>query len=133
MGKDIVRKEQVQSMREFMVSRKVPSELQAKVRCYLETQAEMRKGYGDSEVLNLLSNSLRNEVTEYLNNRVISKHPFFEKLPHLAMRRINLAAMPSMYLPGDVVVEKGHMDTHRSNTVSTVIPSEVLCVQKRNV
>lgn len=169
--KTLARNEQVMAMRAFMSSRKVSPELQAKIRCYLESQAEMRKGQDDYECMNLLSPQLRNELTEFLNNKVITKHPFFSKMPAQAIRRISLQAVPTLYGSGDTVVERGHLalsmhfvvrgklrvekamgkksvyleagswlgdkclfiDAHRTHCVSSVTPSEVLCVQKRTI
>merc|ERR1711879_532848 len=99
------------------------------------------------------------------------KHAFFAGLPNRAIQRLALQAQPAMHMPGDIVVEKGHLalsmhfivrgklrvercigsksvyldagswigdkclfiETHRTHTVSSVTPSEVLCIQKRNI
>lgn len=107
--KNVEKNEQIRSMREFLVTRKVPAELQAKVRRYLETQADMKQGAGDFEVMNYLSPSLRDEVWCYLSHKAMSKHPFFQILPAEPMRAICLQATPHLYAPDEVAVERGHL------------------------
>merc|ERR1712232_92424 len=96
-------------MRDFMFARKVAPELQAKIKRYLENQAEMKQVHGDYQVMSYLSPSLRVELTVYINRQVIMKYPFFKELPRRAALRVCLQANPAMYAPGDIVVERGDL------------------------
>lgn len=102
--------EQLQRARDFLVHRKVPLELQAKIRRYLEAQFKMQMGLagGYREFMTNLSPGLHVELTEHLNRTVITYHPFFKSVPRAALRCLCHEAEPVLYAPGDVVVELGH-------------------------
>lgn len=105
-------KERMQVFKEFMVSRKVPAVLQAKVKRYLEYEyrnASSGKAANENvDVANKLSPWLRLELMEHLYNKTIMRHPFFESLPQKLMKHVCAEARTVLCAPGDVVVQKGH-------------------------
>lgn len=101
-------KERMRSVREFMTSRKLPLNLQIKVRRYLEYQFRERKNAfeADTDFMNRLSPWLRLELTQHLHMGVITRHPFFQKLPARVLTRVCSEAKTVIYAPGDLVVQR---------------------------
>lgn len=104
-------RERMRNAKEFMVSRRVPYILQAKIKRYLEYQRSLQtrkqSNHENFDLLNRLSPWLRLELTEHLNKHIISRHPFFRWLPPRVLKRVCGAAKTVLYAPGDLVVQKG--------------------------
>lgn len=95
--------------KEFMVARKVPQTLQGKVKRYLEYQHKtlLQEAGNDLGFADRLSPWLRLELIEHMNRSVILRHPFFQDLPPLILKRICGAAQTVLTAPGDVIMQRG--------------------------
>lgn len=107
--------EQMHQSREFMVSRKVPLNLQVRVYRYLESQNKNNKDLAckTRDFIGQLSDWLQFELIESLNRTHLARHPFFKQMrvkdtSEIPFRRICLSAEPTLFAAGDTVVEKGH-------------------------
>eukprot|EP00746_Dinoflagellata_sp_MGD_P024262 gnl/MRDRNA2_/MRDRNA2_15690_c0_seq1.p1 gnl/MRDRNA2_/MRDRNA2_15690_c0~~gnl/MRDRNA2_/MRDRNA2_15690_c0_seq1.p1 ORF type:complete len:448 (-),score=52.04 gnl/MRDRNA2_/MRDRNA2_15690_c0_seq1:47-1222(-) len=101
--------ERMRKVKEFMASRRVPHNLQTKVKRYLEYQhkAQISEPH-ESGFMDRLSPWLRLELTEHMNHGIVTRHPFFADLPGPMLKRICGAARTVLCAPGDVVVQRGH-------------------------
>merc|ERR1719171_1547409 len=96
--------ERLRKAKEFMVFRKVPPALQAKVRRYLEYQHKTWVHEAlDLGFMDRLSPWLRLELTEHMNRGIIQRHPFFQDFPSMLLKRVCSLAKTILCAPGDVV------------------------------
>lgn len=101
--------DRLRKAKQFMASRKVPNTLQVKVKRYLEYQHKSQQQKPpDSGFMERLSPWLRLELVEHMNRNVIMRHPFFQELPALMLKRVCGMARTVLCAPGDVVVQRGH-------------------------
>lgn len=97
------------SFKEFMVAGRVPFQLQAKIKRYLEFQFKSRKDLQVRrfELMEKLSPWLRKELQVHLNRSVLSLHTFFRDMPGEILAHTCCLATCVLCAPGDVVMQKG--------------------------
>merc|ERR1719253_1589289 len=92
--------------------RKVPMDLQGKVKRFLEFQFKARKHSNvDVAFLHRVSPWIRIQLADHLHRRVIAKHPFFRGLGQKVFMRICSTATVLLCAPSDVVVQCGELAT----------------------
>jgi hypothetical protein len=102
--------DQMQSAREFMTARNVPSQFQVRVYRYLETQHNINTGHSASNraFMNHLTDMLQKELVLILNVAHVRQHPFFAAITEMEiLERLCLEATPLIYAQGEAIVEKG--------------------------
>lgn len=97
------------SFKEFMVAGRVPFQLQAKIKRYLEYQFRSRKDLQIRrfELMEKLSPWLRKELQVHLNRGVLSLHSFFRDMPGEILAHTCCLATCVLCAPGDVVMQRG--------------------------
>jgi len=102
--------ELMQQSREFMLARKIPTNLQVRVFRYLESTQKTERGPNASNraFISHLSEWLQVELIDTMNRVHVCRHPFFREITDdQVIRRICLEAAPMTYGAGDCVVEVG--------------------------
>lgn len=104
--------EMVQEAREFMMARKVPMKLQARVYRYLESQHKApNEAKNQPAFMKLLSTWLAADLVEGLNKIHVCRHPFFKRVLAVTdasvIRRLCLASVTLLHASGDLVVVAG--------------------------
>ncbi len=87
--------------------RKLPPDLQKRLREYYEYVWTKRMGYDESEFLKDLPKSLQGEVSKYLKKDIIEKIPFFSDASSSFIESIALNLKPLVLTPGDILFHKG--------------------------
>jgi hypothetical protein len=110
----MVHDEQMQQAHDFLVARKVPMILQARIYTYMETQHSIAHGNTSSnrQFMSCLSPQLQSELVIQLNQSIIIRHPFFRKLEEVPefsviMEQLCVEASPSIFAQGEYLVQKG--------------------------
>jgi voltage-gated potassium channel len=98
----------METMNHFMRDRRVPRELQARVRDYFNYAWESRMGQ-QSEILTDLPESLHIEIALHLNRNILRKVPLFERASETFLRELVLYLEPRVAMPGETIVRRGEM------------------------
>jgi voltage-gated potassium channel len=91
----------------FLRYKMIPGALVKKVNSYYDYLWESRHGQSEHDVLGDLPDSLRIEVTMYINRRVIENVPLFRDASEEFIREMVITLKPRVYLPDDIVFRKG--------------------------
>jgi voltage-gated potassium channel len=95
----------------FMRYKKIPADLQHRIREYYAYLWEKRLGLQESRVVSELPPGLMEEVSLFLKRGIIEKVPFFKGASDELVREISTQMRPVVYTPGDYVFRAG--DTAR--------------------
>eukprot|EP00746_Dinoflagellata_sp_MGD_P015037 gnl/MRDRNA2_/MRDRNA2_133291_c0_seq1.p1 gnl/MRDRNA2_/MRDRNA2_133291_c0~~gnl/MRDRNA2_/MRDRNA2_133291_c0_seq1.p1 ORF type:complete len:854 (-),score=100.85 gnl/MRDRNA2_/MRDRNA2_133291_c0_seq1:95-2656(-) len=102
----------IRQAKSFMVSRKVPQDLQVKVKQYLiyeqKASTSAKTAGVQKQFMSKLSSGIRLELTEHMNRDIILRHPFFQQLARPTLQRICASASTVLCAPADKVVQRGH-------------------------
>ncbi len=101
--------EKVEKINTFMRFRRIPEDLQERVRNYYSYLWESRKGYDEGEVLSDLPASLKIRVALQLNREIIERVPLFSGASDDMITQIVMNLRPVVYTPGDYVFRKGEV------------------------
>jgi hypothetical protein len=101
--------DRMEKLSSFMNYRGIPPELQRRVREYHTYVWEHRLGYDEVNILSGLPPALMTEVSMFLKREVIQNVPFFATASDQLLKDIALAMHPVVYMPGDIVMEKGEV------------------------
>lgn len=106
-------REQVVAVNRYMRKKKLPYELQFRVRRYLEYVWENRKknNIDEKQILNLLSEPLRDEIYAHIHGVVISNCLIFSIFEEHFISQLTKTLETVTYAPGDIVIEEGEMST----------------------
>jgi voltage-gated potassium channel len=96
----------IETINNFMRDRRIPRELQARVRDYYNYLWESRMGQ-QTEMLEDLPKSLHIEIALHLNRNVLRKVPLFENASDTFLRRLVLHLEPRVCIPGESIVRRG--------------------------
>jgi voltage-gated potassium channel len=99
--------ETMERLSAFMNYRRIPKELQAKVREYHAHVWDQRLGYEESNFLDALPSGLMTEVTLYLRHDVIQKVPFLKGASEDLVRELALALRQAIVTPGEYIFRLG--------------------------
>lgn len=87
--------------------RKLPKNLQKKLRDYYDYVLIKRMGYDESEFLKDLPRSLKGEVSRFLKKDVIEKIPLFKEVDSSFIDLIAINLQPLVLMPDDILFHKG--------------------------
>ena len=97
------------SINAFLRFRKIPFPLQEKVLDYQSYLWESRLGYEENVVLENFPNSLKADISMFLNRDIIQKVPLFQNTSEDFIRDIAGELNPIVFSPGDYVIRKGEV------------------------
>ena len=87
--------------------RKLPHELQSRVRDYYTYMFKQRMGFNESDFLRGLPSGLKSDVSMYLKKEVIEKINLFKDADQKFIREIAQHLRPVVLTPGDCVFSEG--------------------------
>ncbi len=102
-------RERVENVDTFLKYRNIPSDLQKRIHDYYDYLWESRRGYEESKLLEDLPQSLKTQVSLFLNQDIIEKVPLFQNASREFIRDLILNLKPVIYTPGDAVVTYGEI------------------------
>jgi CRP-like cAMP-binding protein len=105
--------ELMMQFKEFMAVGRVPYDLQARIKRYLEYQFKSRRDLQVRrfEMIERLSPWLRKELQVHLNRHVLTQHPFFQDISRDLLQHCCCISESLLCAPGDVVMQKGQKVT----------------------
>jgi hypothetical protein len=99
--------ETMERLTAFMQYRRLPRQLQDRVREYTTYAWEQRLGYDESTFLSGLPSGLMDEITQYLRKDIIQKVPFLKGAPEGLVREIARALKQIVVTPGEFIFRVG--------------------------
>ncbi len=102
-------RERVENVDTFLKYRNIPSELQKRIHDYYDYLWESRRGYEESNLLQDLPQSLKTQVSLFLNQDIIEKVPIFKDASREFIRDVILNLKPVIYTPQDAIVTFGEI------------------------
>lgn len=93
----------------FMRYKKLPAELQQKIRKYFNYLWESRRDYDESSIIKDMPSSLILEVSLFLKREVIEKVPIFKGTSDAFIKEIVMHLRLMVYTPGDFVFHEGEI------------------------
>lgn len=102
-------RERVETVDTFLKYRNIPGDLQKRIHDYYDYLWESRRGYEESRLLEDLPQSLKTQVSFFLNQDIIEKVPLFKNATREFIRDIILNLKPVIYTPGDAVISYGEI------------------------
>ncbi|CAG9325786.1 unnamed protein product [Blepharisma stoltei] len=123
-------REEIISMTNHLRRNRVPKDLQFKVRSYLEYVYENQKNINirEDDILNLLSEPLKNEISAYIHYPAIKICPTFSRFLDLqSLTTILKNLKEETYAPGDEVLSEGE----KNRTIYIIIDGSVYLYYKQ--
>ncbi|CAG9325145.1 unnamed protein product [Blepharisma stoltei] len=123
-------RESIIAMTNHMRRKRIPKELQFKVRNYLEYVYENQKNINirEDEILNLLSEPLKDEITAYIHYPAIKSCPIFMKYLSLEALSIVLKNLrEETYAPDDEIFSEGE----KNRTIYIIIEGSIFIYYKQ--
>ncbi len=102
-------RERVDSVDNFMKSKKLPQGLQERVHNYFNYLWDSRQGYDDATILQELPDSFKYEFAVELNQEVLEKVPMFKGADQNLLREIAICLVPCIFTPGDAIFTFGEV------------------------
>lgn len=119
-----LQRHQSQSVNSYLKAQKVERDIAFRVRRFLEYQQEhLRKNQKEEELLNCLSEALREEIYEYVNGAALKLYPLLASLEAAFISRLSRGVERGSYAPNDLVIEQNQW----SSSIYFLISGEV-CV-----
>lgn len=87
--------------------RKLPIDLQEKLRNYYTYMFKQRRGFDESKFLEGLPDGLKREVSIFLKKEIIEKIPLFKDSDERFLHDVALHLTPTVFTPGDYVIMEG--------------------------
>jgi len=103
--------EQLEKINTFMRLRKIPPHLQERIRGYHEYLWNSRRGYDEAHVLADLPESLKLQVSLFLNRHILEKVPIFKGAGNDLLQQIIRNLKPEVFTPGDYIFREGEIGT----------------------
>ena len=106
-------REQVVAVNSYMKKKSLPQELRFRVRRYLDYIWENKKKQklDEKQVLNLLSEPLRDEIYSHINASVIKLCKVFDVYEAYFIAQLTRTLENETYAPGDVIFEEGELSS----------------------
>ncbi|MEZ4697350.1 MAG: cyclic nucleotide-binding domain-containing protein [Rhodothermales bacterium] len=99
--------QQMERLGAFVRYRRIPSDLQRRIREYYDYVWERRLGYDESLILGSLPAGLRDDVALFLKRDFLERVPLFVEVPDAFVRNVALKLTSEIFTPGDYVVRAG--------------------------
>ena len=100
-------KQKVETIKSYMRHRKIPSSLQLRVEEYLDYLWATQKGLDESNILAVLPDTLRQQLSLFCNSRIVSTVPLFSGVSSHVCAAIVMQLQPRVFVPDDLIVAKG--------------------------
>lgn len=101
--------EHLEKINTFMRLRKIPPDLQARICGYHEYLWNSRQGYDEAHVLADLPESLKLQISLFLNRHILEKVPIFQGASNDLLQQIVLNLKPRVFTPGDYIFCEGEI------------------------
>ncbi len=98
----------METVASFLRDRKVPRELQARVRDYYNYLWASRMGH-QATLFHDLPESLQVDIALHLNRHILRKVPMLEKASEIFLRALALHLEPAVFTPGDTILRRGEI------------------------
>ncbi len=99
--------ENLEKLTALLHYRKLPLELQDRIRDYYAYMWRQRMGFDEAEFLHGLPRSLQDEVSRHLKQEVIEKIPLFKGADEAFVRDVARHLRPLVLVPGDCLFRQG--------------------------
>lgn len=99
--------ENMENLNALTMYRKVPSELEARIRDYYTYIWHKKLGTSESSVLDDLPDSLRGELSLHLKKEVIDSINLFKDTGEEFRKEISIYLKPMVLTPGDIIFKEG--------------------------
>lgn len=99
--------EQMQRVVSFMRNRRIPIDLQHRIRDYFTFIWDKQLGSDEAALIAQLPQSLLVEVSMVLKRDIIARVPFFKQADEQLLREISLEMRPVVFAPGDFICVAG--------------------------
>ena len=101
--------EKIEELNAFFTYRKIPQDVQLRVRNYYNYLWNNDLVHDESELLAEMPRSLASEIAIFLNTNILKKVPLFTKAPADLIEKLALSLKPLVYLPGDYIIRRGEI------------------------
>jgi hypothetical protein len=108
---ELLYQKKMEDISTYMAYRRLPMKLQQRVLNYYEYLWCRKKGLDEEDMLSTLPESLRTEVSLYLNQDIITKVPFFASCSQDFIRQLVSMLKPRVSIPGECVILQGSLGT----------------------
>lgn len=98
--------EKMARMTAFLKYRNLPATIQTRIRDYYNYIWETRRGYDESSIIMDLPDSLKTDVSLYLNTEIVEKVPMFRGGSSEFIRELVIELRPVIYLPDEYIFRK---------------------------
>eukprot|EP00762_Andalucia_godoyi_P006368 ANDGO_05937.mRNA.1 Cyclic nucleotide-gated cation channel subunit A len=102
-------RQKMDTINDYMKYRRLPLDLQNRVRSYYTYLWKSRKGLDETQVLEDLPSYLRMEVALFLNREIIQKVPLFQGADPQFISTIVMSMRPRVSLPNSYIIKKGEV------------------------
>ena len=99
----------IEELNAFFEDKKLPYELQEKIRDYYNHIWQSRLGRDEAKMLSDMPWSLRTEVNLFLNREIIQKVPLFRDAGENLIRELASSLQPAVFMPEDLIIKKGEI------------------------
>lgn len=99
----------IERLKAFVKYRKLPVELQNKIKNYYTYAWKRRLGFDESSLLTSLPPALKIETALFLKKDILEKIPIFKKAPDNFKQEVALNFRSMVFSPGDVVCSEGEI------------------------
>jgi len=97
----------IEKLRILIRSRRLPPQLQRKIRDYFTYIWQNRLGYNEGDFLAKLPENLRFDLNKHLKNEIIEKIDIFRGAGEDFIEEVAMFLEPELITPGDIIFEKG--------------------------
>ena len=102
-------KRKMQIMKDFMADRKLPRELQLRIRKYYQYYLQRTSVFDEQGIMRELSSNLRTKVVLEANHSLVNTIHFFQDVDNNFLTTIVTQLRPFFALPGDIVAKEGEL------------------------
>ncbi len=97
----------MEEINDFLRTKRVPGELQARVRDYFAYLWETRKSISTVSITTELPHTLSMEILLFINRAILEKVSLFKNANEIFIREIVQLLQPGVFLPGDYIIRQG--------------------------
>ena len=97
----------MEDINSYLSYKSVPKRLKRKVQNYYQYIWHNRMVQSEQGLLSNLPQSLKTEISLYINRRLIEKVPFFKNTDKDFISEIISQLQPKVFLPGDFIFKRG--------------------------
>lgn len=101
------KKEQLESMNQYMKYREVPQDLQRKVRSYIEYTWQIGRGSNNEDMFDQLPSTLRLQLLLAIKRKFIESVQMFQDCSPECVIALVKVMNPSVALPNEIIMEQG--------------------------